>query len=82
MTFRIARHRHRVRLGADACPGISERGHGLTMRTIHDSTCCAEWDNGQASAPSRAEAFNAAAARWGLTWPPQPQPGHEPEAGR
>jgi hypothetical protein len=57
------------RLGADACPGIGERGHGLTMSILHDSTCCAEWAAGQTSWPARAKEFQQAAARWGTTWP-------------
>ena len=58
-----------ARLGVDACPGIDERGHGLTMRTLHDDGCCAEWEAGQASSPARTEAFREVAERWGSTWP-------------
>jgi hypothetical protein len=69
------------RLGADACPGIDERGHGLAMETIHAAGCCAEWARGQASSPARAEAFREAAARWGLSWPSaKPEAEPEPEA--
>jgi hypothetical protein len=68
-----------ARLGVDACPGIDERGHGLTMRTLHDDGCCAEWEAGQASSPARAEAFREVAERWGSTWP-KARPEAEPEA--
>ncbi len=64
----VMHHRDHVRLGVDACPGIDERGHGLTMRTLHDAGCCAEWASGQASTPTRAAAFRQAAARWGASW--------------
>ena len=73
----VAAHQDHVRLGVDACPGIDERGHGLTMRTLHDDGCCAEWASGHASTPGRAEAFREVAARWGSTWPtvqPEPEP--------
>jgi hypothetical protein len=76
MTFCISHHEPGVRLGADSCPGISERGHGLTVSVIHDSSCCTEWESGQASTPTRAEEFREAAIRWGAIWP-----GHELEAG-
>lgn len=66
------------RLGADACPGIDERGHGLAAETIHAAGCCAEWASGQASSPARTEAFRDAAARWGSAWP-KPAPECEPE---
>jgi hypothetical protein len=65
----VVSHRDHVRLGVDACPGIDERGHGLTMRTLHDDGCCAEWASGHASTPARAEVFREIAARWGLAWP-------------
>ena len=68
-----------VRLGVDACPGIDERGHGLTMATLHDGGCCAEWAAGEASTPARAEAFREVAARWGSSWPKEPE--QEAEAG-
>ena len=32
----VAPHQDHVRLGVDACPGVDERGHGVTMRTLHD----------------------------------------------
>jgi hypothetical protein len=66
------------RAGADCCPGVDERGHGLTVSDIHDSQCCEEWESGVAS-PDRAEAFSQAAARWGSEWPAR-EAGHE--AGR
>ena len=75
----VAPHRDHVRLGVDACPGIDERGHGLTMRTLHDG-CCAEWASGQASTPARAEAFREVAARWGSTWPKAGLQAADPEA--
>ena len=83
MTIYVAPHRDHVRLGVDACPGVDERGHGLTMRTLHDDGCCAEWASGRASSPPRAEAFRVVAARWGSTWPrphPEAEPEPEPEA--
>jgi hypothetical protein len=58
------------RLGADACPGIDERGRGLTMSILHDSTCCTEWAAGQTPWRARAREFQKAAAPWGTTWPP------------
>jgi hypothetical protein len=82
MTLSISRHEPGVRLGADHCPGIGERGHGLTMAVIHDPGCCQEWETGQAATPARAGSFRQAAARWDCTWPSQPQPGREPEAGQ
>jgi hypothetical protein len=69
---RVAADGRRLRLGVDACPGIDERGHGLSMRILHDSTCCAEWETGQTSRPERAREFQEAAARWGASWPPVP----------
>jgi len=42
MTFYISHHEPGVRLGVDRCPGVDERGHGLTMSIIHDNSCCAE----------------------------------------
>jgi hypothetical protein len=88
MTLSISHHPPGVRLGVDECPGIAERGHGLTMTIIHDASCCHEWETGQASAPARAQAFCQAAGRWGATWPggpqhpgPRIQAGAEPEAG-
>jgi hypothetical protein len=76
MTFYISHHEPGVRLGVDRCPGIGERGHGLTMSIIHDYSCCAEWESGQASTPTKAREFREAAIRWGAIWP-----GPEPEAG-
>ena len=76
MTFYISHHEPGARLGADTCPGIGERGHGLTMSTIHDNSCCAEWESGQASTPTRAREFREAALRWGVTWSrPEPEAG-------
>ena len=60
------------------CPGVDQRGHGLTMAVIHDTGCCGEWEPGQAATPDRAGAFRQAAARWGITWPQQRQ--HPPRA--
>ena len=76
MTFYVSRQEPGVRLGVDRCPGVDQRGHGLTMSIIHDSSCCAEWESGQASTPARAKEFREAAIRWGATWPQR-----EPEAG-
>jgi hypothetical protein len=82
VTFSISRPGPGDRLGVDLCPGVDERGHGLTMSVIHDTGCCAEWDSGQAATPARAEAFREAAERWASSWPkgaPEPEP--EAEAG-
>jgi hypothetical protein len=73
MTLGISHHEPGVRAGAETCPGVDERGHGLTMAVIHDGGCCQEWETGQASTPDRAESFRQAAARWGTAWPAQPQ---------
>jgi hypothetical protein len=73
MTFSVSRHQPGVRLGVDECPGVDERGHGLTMSVIHDAGCCHEWETGQAATPARAQAFSEAADCWGGTWPGQPQ---------
>ncbi len=62
-------HETGLRLAVDACPGVDERGHGLTMTTLHDNACCHEWESGQASTPARAESFREVASRWGSTWP-------------
>jgi hypothetical protein len=89
MTLYVSHHEPGVRPGADRCPGVNERGHGLTMSIIHDSGCCQEWETGQAATPARAEEFRKVAARWGAEWPRQPQQpaasaeaGREPEAGQ
>jgi len=79
MTFSISHHTPGLRLGVNACPGIDTRGHGLTMAVIHDGGCCSEWETGQAATPARAESFRKAAARWGATWPGEPQPA--PDSG-
>jgi hypothetical protein len=42
MTFSISHHPPGVRLGVDECPGIDERGHGLTKSVIHDVGSCNE----------------------------------------
>ena len=76
----VASHQDHARLGVDACPGIDERGHGLTMRTLHDDGCCAEWASAQASTSARAAAFREAAARWGSTWPKAEPEAADPEA--
>ena len=81
MTVSISHHQPGVRLGVDECPGVDERGHGLTMAVIHDAGCCQEWETGQASTHARAESFRQAAARWGTNWPTPPQAGRELEAG-
>lgn len=82
MTARISRHDPGVRRGADACPGIDERGHGLTMSLIHDNSCCAEWESGVTPHPGRAAEWSRVAQRWGTEWPrPEPEPKPEPEAG-
>lgn len=82
MTYSISRPGPGARAGVDECPGIDQRGHGLTMAIIHDPGCCSEWETGQAATPARTEAFRQAAARWGTSWPPQAQAGREPEAGQ
>lgn len=82
MTIRVSRPEPGARLGADRCPGVDTRGHGLTMAVIHDGGCCREWETGQAATPGRAQSFRQAAARWQAAWPPRPQPGREPEAGQ
>jgi hypothetical protein len=94
MTLGICHHQPGARLGADQCPGIGERSHGLTIATIHDAGCCQEWESGQAATPARAGSFRQAAARWEAPWPGQrqaPAPGAEhqqatagtePEAGQ
>jgi hypothetical protein len=56
-------------LGLDVCPGIDERGHGLTMAILHDSTCCAEWEAGETPWPRRAAEWRKIAGRRGSTWP-------------
>ena len=73
MTFGISHPEPGARLGANQCPGVDERGHGLTMAVIHDAGCCQEWETGQAATPARTESFRQAAARWGITWPGQRQ---------
>jgi len=80
VTFSISHPEPGARLGVDLCPGVDERGRGLSMAVIHDAGCCAEWTGEQAAAPPRAEAFREAAARWGSTWP-KPAPEPEAEAG-
>jgi hypothetical protein len=91
MTLSVSHPESGARLGADACPGVDERGHGLTMAVIHDTGCCREWETGQAATAARAESFRQAAARWGTAWPGQPQhprlnrdrgPGREPQSVR
>jgi hypothetical protein len=94
MTLGICHHQPGVRLGVDQCPGIGERGHGLTMATIHDAGCCQEWESGQAVTPARAESANKTPAGGGAPWPGERQPpargaehqqataGTEPEAGQ
>ena len=69
VTLSISHPEPGARLGADQCPGVDERGHGLTMAVIHDTGCCQEWETGHASTPARAESFRHAAARWGTAWP-------------
>jgi hypothetical protein len=75
----VSRSEPGTRLGVDACPGVDERGHGLTTRTLHDDACCHEWETGQASSPSRARAFSEVAERWGSSWPRKVE--REAEAG-
>jgi hypothetical protein len=74
MSAYISRHEAGVRAGADACPGIDERGQGLTMSLIHDGTCCEQWQSGSTPPPRRAAEWSKVAARWGTTWP---QPGEQ-----
>jgi hypothetical protein len=78
VTFSISRPQPGVRLGVDQCPGIGERGHGLTMAVIHDTGCCQEWETGQAATPARTESFRQAAGGWEAAWPRQRQ---HPTAG-
>ena len=80
MTFYVSHHETGVRRGADACPGIDERGHGLTMSLIHDDTCCEEWESGSTPSETRAREWAKVAARWGTTWP-RPAAQAQPEAG-
>jgi hypothetical protein len=91
MTLSVSHPEPGARLGADECPGVDERGHGLTMAVIHDAGCCREWETGQAATLARAESFRHAAVRWGTAWPGQPQqsglnrdcgPGREPQSVR
>jgi hypothetical protein len=79
VTFSISHPVPADRLGVDLCPGVDERGHGLTMAVIHDAECCHEWASGQASTPARTASFREAAARWGSAWP-KAAPEAEPEA--
>ena len=82
----VAPHQDHVRLGVDACPGADERARVLHLQPAHDDSCCAEWNAGLASTPTRAEEFRRVAARSGSTWPKitpevaDPEP--EAEAGR
>jgi hypothetical protein len=73
VTSSLSHHQPGIRLGVDECPGVDERGHGLTMTVIHDAGCCQEWETGQASNPARAGSFRQAAARWGTAWPGERQ---------
>jgi hypothetical protein len=73
MTYSISHTGPGARLGADQCPGVDERGRGLTMAVIHDAGCCREWETGQAATPARDRSFRQAAARWGTAWPQQGQ---------
>jgi hypothetical protein len=76
----VSHHEPGVRLGVDACPGVDERGHGLTMAIVHDSACCHEWESGEASTPGRGASFREVATRWGSTWPraeADRRPGHD-----
>jgi hypothetical protein len=79
VTAYISHHDPAVNRGIDACPGIDERGHGLTMTLIHDATCCQEWESGITPWPARAKAWVELAERKGSTWP---RPDREPEAGQ
>jgi hypothetical protein len=75
MTAYISHHDPKVRVGIDACPGIDERGHGLTMALIHDDSCCAEWEAGSTPWPTREREWRTMAERKGSTWPrPEPEP--------
>ena len=51
MTLGVSHPGPGSRLGADQCPGTSQRGHGLTMAVIHDTGCCTEWETGRAATP-------------------------------
>ena len=78
MSVSISHQQPAQRAGVDCCPGVDERGHGLTATTIHDSQCYQEWESGVAT-PDRAEAFSQAAARWGSAWPGREAGHDEPE---
>jgi hypothetical protein len=55
---------------------IGERGHGLTLTIIRDSSRCADWQSGQASTPTRANELREAAIGCGTTGPrPEPEAG-------
>ena len=72
MTLSVSHPEPGARLGADQCPGIGERGHGLTMAVIHDAGCCHEWETGQAATPDRAE--SSARPPSGGGWPGRRSP--------
>jgi hypothetical protein len=43
------------RIGVTECPGVSEYGHGLTLRTVHLGGCCERWaQQSAASSPAPA----------------------------
>jgi hypothetical protein len=81
MTLSLSHPGSGARLGADQCPGVDQRRHGLAMAVIHDTGCCQEWETGQAATPARAQSFRQAAARWGTAWPQQhPRPAADAES--
>jgi hypothetical protein len=60
MTYGISHPEPGARLGVTECPGIGERGHGLTMAVIHGAGCCREWEAGrEAEAGAQDEALTA-----------------------
>jgi len=82
----LTHHQPGVHPGLNACPGLGERGHGLTMALVHDGTCCAEWEAGETAHPDRAAQWDTIARRRGTTWPkpaagPEPGTAAEAEAG-
>lgn len=44
MTYSLSHPEPGQRAGADICPGVDSRGHGLTMALVHDSACCTRWE--------------------------------------
>jgi hypothetical protein len=63
MTARIERGRWQdpPALNKLRCPGVAERGHGLTKSIIHAADCCDRWD---AEHPGIAQQRQAAEREW------------------